>query len=36
MFSPEFFRFLVAFTAIIVVAFAVLVFLNGGTTGFTV
>ncbi len=31
MFTPQFFKFLVAFTAIIVVAFMVLVYLNGGT-----
>lgn len=33
MFSPEFFKFLLAFTGIIVVAFALLVFLNGGVVG---
>lgn len=31
--SPEFFKFLLAFTGIIVVAFGVLVFLNGGVVG---
>lgn len=33
MFSPEFFRFLTAFTLIIAVAFALLVYLNGGVVG---
>lgn len=32
MLTPGFFKFLIAFTAIIVVAFIVLVFLNGGTS----
>jgi hypothetical protein len=33
MFSPEFFKFLLVFTGIIVAAFVVLVYLQGGVVG---